>query len=140
MSKLDNFKDAVAVIREGLASLNYSYNEKLFNNLPMDKMNNIGKLQTQLTVVKYTETIVTYVLVFFALLIIIKAVEIYLFKKKPKDCYIKGKLVCGTFMVLLFMLAFYFAISVYSGYTKDDAIDEVRLFMDYAKTVNTVNQ
>ena len=138
MSKLDNFKDAVAVIREGLASLNYSYDEKLFNNLPMDNMNNIGKLQTQLSVVKYTETIISYVLAFFLAIIIIKAIEIYVFKKKPKDCYIKGKLVGVTFMVVLTMLAFYFAISVYSGYTKDEAIDEVRLFMDYAKTVNSV--
>lgn len=138
MSKLDNFKDAVAVIREGLASLNYSYDEKLFNNLPMDNMNNIGKLQTQLSVVKYTETIISYVLAFFVAIIIIKAIEIYVFKKKPKDCYIKGKLVGVTFMVVLTMLAFYFAISVYSGYTKDEAIDEVRLFMDYAKTVNSV--
>lgn len=137
MSKLDNFKDAVAVIREGLASLNYSYDEKLFNNLPMDNMNNIGKLQTQLSVVKYTETIISYVLAFFVAIIIIKAIEIYVFKKKPKDCYIKGKLVGVTFMVVLTMLAFYFAISVYSGYTKDEAIDEVRLFMDYAKTVNS---
>lgn len=138
MSKLDNFKEAVAVIREGLASLNYSYDEKLFNNLPMDNMNNIGKLQTQLSVVKYTETIISYVLAFFVAIIIIKAIEIYVFKKKPKDCYIKGKLVGVTFMVVLTMLAFYFAISVYSGYTKDEAIDEVRLFMDYAKTVNSV--
>lgn len=138
MSKLDNFKDAVAVIREGLASLNYSYDEKLFNNLPMDNMNNIGKLQTQLSVVKYTEIIISYVLAFFVAIIIIKAIEIYVFKKKPKDCYIKGKLVGVTFMVVLTMLAFYFAISVYSGYTKDEAIDEVRLFMDYAKTVNSV--
>lgn len=138
MSKLDNFKDAVAVIREGLASLNYSYDEKLFNNLPMDNMNNIGKLQTQLSVVKYTETIISYVLAFFVAIIIIKAIEIYVFKKKPKDCYIKGKLVGVTFMVVLTMLAFYFAISVYSGYTKDEAIDEVRLFMDYAKTVNSI--
>lgn len=135
MTKFNQLKEAITVIKEGLASYNYNYDDKIFDNLPLDKIESVSRLQTQINLSDIVKTVVLYSLLFLIVISIIRMIELFALNKAPKKCIISSNLVVTVIAIILVEIALYFAVNVYMGFSKEDALMDVRMYMDYAKAV-----
>lgn len=135
MTKFNQLKEAITVIKEGLASYNYSYDDKIFDNLPLDKIESVSRLQTQINLSDIVKTVVLYSLLFLIVISIIRMIELFALNKAPKKCIISSNFVVTVIAIILVEIALYFAVNVYMGFSKEDALMDVRMYMDYAKAV-----
>ena len=88
MTKFNQLKEAITVIKEGLASYNYNYDDKIFDNLPLDKIESVSRLQTQINLSDIVKTVVLYSLLFLIVISIIRMIELFALNKAPKKCFI----------------------------------------------------
>lgn len=135
MTKFNQLKEAITVIKEGLASYNYNYDDKIFDNLPLDKIESVSRLQTQINLSDIVKTVVLYSLLFLIVISIIRMIELFALNKAPKKCIISSNFVVTVIVIILVEIALYFAVNVYMGFSKEDALMDVRMYMDYAKAV-----
>ena len=135
MTKFNQLKEAITVIKEGLASYNYNYDDKIFDNLPLDKIESVSRLQTQINLSDIVKTVVLYSLLFLIVISIIRTIELFALNKAPKKCIISSNFVVTVIAIILVEIALYFAVNVYMGFSKEDALMDVRMYMDYAKAV-----
>lgn len=135
MTKFNQLKEAITVIKEGLASYNYNYDDKIFDNLPLDKIESVSRLQTQINLSDIVKTVVLYSLLFLIVISIIRMIELFALNKAPKKCIISSNFVVTVIAIILVEIALYFAVNVYMGFSKEDALMDVRMYMDYAKAV-----
>ena len=135
MTKFNQLKEAITVIKEGLASYNYNYDDKIFDNLPLDKIESVSRLQTQINLSDIVKTVVLYSLLFLIVISIIRMIELFALNKAPKKCIISSNFVVTVIAIVLVEIALYFAVNVYMGFSKEDALMDVRMYMDYAKAV-----
>lgn len=135
MTKFNQLKEAITVIKEGLASYNYNYDDKIFDNLPLDKIESVSRLQTQINLSDIVKTVVLYSLLFLIVISIIRMIELFALNKAPKKCMISSNFVVTVIAIILVEIALYFAVNVYMGFSKEDALMDVRMYMDYAKAV-----
>lgn len=135
MAKFNQLKEAITVIKEGLASYNYNYDDKIFDNLPLDKIESVSRLQTQINLSDIVKTVVLYSLLFLIVISIIRMIELFALNKAPKKCIISSNFVVTVIAIILVEIALYFAVNVYMGFSKEDALMDVRMYMDYAKAV-----
>lgn len=135
MTKFNQLKEAITVIKEGLASYNYNYDDKIFDNLPLDKIESVSRLQTQINLSDIVKTVVLYSLLFLIIISIIRMIELFALNKAPKKCIISSNFVVTVIAIILVEIALYFAVNVYMGFSKEDALMDVRMYMDYAKAV-----
>ena len=135
MTKYNQLKEAITVIKEGLASYNYNYDDKIFDNLPLDKIESVSRLQTQINLSDIVKTVVLYSLLFLIVISIIRMIELFALNKAPKKCIISSNFVVTVIAIILVEIALYFAVNVYMGFSKEDALMDVRMYMDYAKAV-----
>lgn len=135
MTKFNQLKEAITVIKEGLASYNYNYDDKIFDNLPLDKIESVSRLQTQINLSDIVKTVVLYSLLFLIVISIIRMIELFTLNKAPKKCIISSNFVVTVIAIILVEIALYFAVNVYMGFSKEDALMDVRMYMDYAKAV-----
>lgn len=135
MTKFNQLKEAITVIKEGLASYNYNYDDKIFDNLPLDKIESVSRLQTQINLSDIVKTVVLYSLLFLIVISIIRMIELFALNKAPKKCFISSNFVVTVIAIILVEIALYFAVNVYMGFSKEDALMDVRMYMDYAKAV-----
>lgn len=135
MTKFNQLKEAITVIKEGLASYNYNYDDKIFDNLPLDKIESVSRLQTQINLSDIVKTVVLYSLLFLIVISIIRMIELFALNKAPKKCIISSNFVVTVIAIILVEIALYFTVNVYMGFSKEDALMDVRMYMDYAKAV-----
>lgn len=135
MTKFNQLKEAITVIKEGLASYNYNYDDKIFDNLPLDKIESVSRLQTQINLSDIVKTVVLYSLLFLIMISIIRMIELFALNKASKKCFISSNIVVAVIVIILVEIALYFAVNVYMGFSKEDALMDVRMYMDYAKAV-----
>lgn len=135
MTKFNQLKEAITVIKEGLASYNYNYDDKIFDNLPLDKIESVSRLQTQINLSDIVKTVVLYSLLFLIVISIIRMIELFALNKAPKKCFISSNIVVAVIAIILVEISLYFAVNVYMGFSKEDALMDVRMYMDYAKAV-----